>query len=262
MNSPNIRSLGPEDLPTPPRLVRVNNVGWFFRWSLLVVAVIGSGIALWHVPPAIDRSRRAESCSATQGYVLAKETVPPQGRYRRCIVHFSFRPDTDGAELFAVRPVPWHLYNQIEPGQLIPVVYHPDDAETEVWLFDNNEDREAGRRAARRLEIVIVAMIGLWGFAEFKMWRERGLARDGAVIWGRVVESGEQRGGKGGVSYWLRYEFQPPDAQRTYGRKVTVTKDFRENYGKPDGRLAVLYDPRWPRRNKPLWLLMSVEFVM
>jgi hypothetical protein len=109
--------------------------------------------------------------------------------------------------------------------------------------------------------MVIVGMFVYWGLLEFWMWRERVLAQEGTATWCHVLESGERKGGKGGVTHWLRFEFQPADVTWSLNRQVTVTKDFRDAFGKPGTKLALLYLPWRPKRNKLLSQLWIVEFV-
>jgi len=104
-------------------------------------------------------------------------------------------------------------------------------------------------------------LLGLVLIFEWYVQRERRLARDGVLGWGKVLQSGGTGEANAKVEHWIVYEFQSPGSDRTYRHTVTATPEFREQYGKPGSQLAFLYDPAKPKRHKPLVEFRMIEFI-
>jgi hypothetical protein len=196
---------------------------------------------------------------ATTARVLQAESVSPPGRsrwYYRVGLQFRTR---DGRAVEATVRTRSPQAAGLAAGAECGVVYLPGDPAADCWLGDHDDAQDAARRAVTAPLMGVVSGGLFAGVLLGLMYRERDLARRGTVATGCVIEAGERRGAKGGIGYWLRYEFRLPSGLVLQGR-ASVAADAYVQCGQVGSPLLVLWDPGRPRRHQPVPALRFVTF--
>ncbi len=99
--------------------------------------------------------------------------------------------------------------------------------------------------------LVAAAIFGAaLGWVEFRLRRERFLAREGEPAVGRVTERGTTRT-KNRTLYWVSHAFTAPDGEPLTGWHY-VTSPIYEQL-RPSARVTLLFDPARPQRHLPLY---------
>jgi hypothetical protein len=88
------------------------------------------------------------------------------------------------------------------------------------------------------------------GAVEWLLRRERDLARRGELATGRITHAGISSG-KSGKTWWIGFTFALPSGEEVQGRSK-VTREYFESLGQVGEEVAVLWDPRRPRRCQAL----------
>jgi hypothetical protein len=212
-------------------------------------------ILLWFSVPALWRLHELDANSEhTEGRVVEVGA----GRRSSRLVRFAFRPD-GGPEITVTRFSFAPQARHVQPGQVIPVVYLPDDPQRRSWPFDDSDERRRHRNDARFLWVFFGMWLFMIALVEVMIAWDRYLARHGVLGFARVTESGTHRGRKGRVRHWVRYE---PQLGRVPQRScyTHVPRSVLDAY--PPGSLVPLvYLPCCSRCHQLLATFWAVEFL-
>jgi hypothetical protein len=102
----------------------------------------------------------------------------------------------------------------------------------------------------------LAVVVGLW---EWLIRHERDLARRGELAVGRITASGINRVGKGTEYPYVCFEFPLPSGEVVQSQS-DVPRELYDRLGQAGSPVAVLWDPRRPRRCRPVLAFRFVEF--
>ena len=243
-------------LDPPPRKAHLRralqNVRRGYRTIFALLLLVFGGWA------GLDAYRWYELKYGTQlaeGVVLNKYTVN-RATGNEARLEYEFKT-ADGAQLRHDGPVSHATYEKAVEHQPIAVVYLPENARVDHWLFDNDEVRSnvvyltLGHATAALLALLV------WRLVERPIRRELHLARNGIVTEGRVESIGKPHGRRRMLS--IVYTFQSPTGQSIKGR-CKVGRHVPHEAIAPGTAIEILVDPKNARLNRPRLAFDRVEF--
>jgi hypothetical protein len=212
-------------------------------------------ILLWFSMPALLRLRELDAnAEHTEGRVVEVG----RGRRSSRLVTFTFRPG-GGPEVTASRFSSAPQARQLQPGQVISVVYLPDDPQRSSWPLDDRDERRKHWNSASALWVFFGMWLFMIALMELMIAWDRYLARHGVLGLARVTESGTRRGRRGRVRHWVRYE---PQFGRLPPRSCFAIVPRSVLDAHPPGSLIpLLYLPCCPRHHELLARFWAVQFL-
>jgi hypothetical protein len=249
--------VGPECLAPAPRWAELTRKARIVRGVLLAVLLLLPSLLLvtGYSGAATLRDLVAHGRSET-GRVTAKPT--PRRSRSGTTYRIQYVYEINGQVYHGDDQVSEPFYAALAEGSPLKVTYLPTDPQThclgraEQWLQARNNGT-----------IATAAFVGLtlgsaWAFVVFRLRRELRLARLGQAVVGLVISSGSSRG-KGGPTYWTRYQCASPLGYLAEGWNYVPHVVWQRL--PPGTPVTILCDPDHPRRHRPLYAFGNVRFL-
>jgi hypothetical protein len=238
----------PDRLPPVPRRVAWNNKARWLRTGLVAGLLFApNAILAWGWQTGNDLRELEARGETISGKVLDKTFYLTRGETVRKVV-YSFevrrREFKDVANLSAEEFAACHREGPIS------VTYLRDRPAAHCTGHPGPQLQLHNAAYAKYALIAAAGCAVVLAWFEFRLRRERFLARQGEAALGRITERGTSRA-KNRTLYWVSHAFTAPDGQPLTGWHY-VPSPLWERL-RPSTRVTLLYDPAHPGRHLPLY---------
>jgi hypothetical protein len=249
--------IGPECLSPAPRQAELTWKARIVRSILLAALLLLPSLLLLSgyrgAPTLRDLVAHGQ---AEAGRVTAKPT--PRQTRSGTTYRIQYAYEINGQVFNGDEEVSESVYAALAEDSPVNVTYLPSNPQTHCL-----GPAEPRLQARNNRTIATAAFVGLvlgsaWAFVVFRLRRELRLARLGQPVVGLVISCGSSRG-KGGPTYWTRYQCASPSGHLADGWNYVPHVVWQRL--PPGTPVTILCDPDHPRRHRPLYAFGNVRFL-
>ena len=222
---------------------------------VLVVFTVISCRSSWKASE-YDRNRRETVGVVTE---TSSKTVTNRDGGSRTVhtVKFHFT-DESGQEYAGVVDVPAEQVRELSAGSNVPVIYQAHTPVSNQLLFSDAEHRDTMDRACRGAVVGALFMLGVCGILDWRIRRERALARIAIATHGTVKDIRVLHGSKGPRGWRIDFEFSDAQGRPRIGYSDALVT-MQAQVPAKGASVVVLYNDMRPKQNGLLATLRYVD---